>query len=53
MKRSSALVGVILLLALSSPSSSQTIYDGPAVDSPELRIQLLPDRAPARGVGSS
>lgn len=45
MKRCSPLVAVILLLALSSPSSCQTIYDGPAVDSPELRIQLVPKGA--------
>lgn len=34
------LLAVFLLLGLPSPSVGQTIYDGPTVESPELRVEL-------------
>jgi len=35
-------LAVFLLLGLPSPSVGQTIYDGPTVASPELRVELQP-----------
>jgi hypothetical protein len=36
------LLSAVLLLSFASPSVSQTIFDGPSVESAELRVELRP-----------